>query len=138
MRRLISEAEQKLAQDQNMARSRTSDRSQEAGQAESEQQELALLQEKEEIHEQLVAENKKLKSNLAACESNLQGYISEMNALLDQHELGSLLGAALMPQEPELVAMAAGAPQHQRQTQQPGGQSRQHDQNSNDDQLYSS
>lgn len=50
----------------------------------------------------MVAENKKLKANLNACEGNLGGFISEMNALLDQHELGSLLGAALLPQEPDL------------------------------------
>ena len=114
VRRLITEAEEKLAAEQNLARSRTSDRSHEAGQEESEQQELALLREKEEIHEQLLAENKKLKANLSACETNLQSYISEMNALLDQHELGSLLGAALMPHDSDIVALGAGS-QNQRQ-----------------------
>lgn len=56
-----------------------------------------MLREKEDLHERLLTENKKLKANLNACESNLGGFISEMNALLDQHELGSLLGAALLP-----------------------------------------
>ena len=62
-----------------------------------------MLKEKEELHEHLLEENKKLKANLTACETNLSGFISEMNALLDQHELGSLLGAALLPQQPDLA-----------------------------------
>ena len=66
------------------------------GQATSEQ-ELELLREKEELHAHLLSENKKLKANMSACETNLSGFISEMNALLDQHEVGSLLGQALMP-----------------------------------------
>ena len=66
------------------------------------------MKEKEDLHEQLLAENKKLKANLTACENNLSGFISEMNALLDQHDLGSLLGSALMPHEPELVAIGSG------------------------------
>ena len=56
-----------------------------------------MLREKEELYEHLLEENKKLKANLNASESNLSSFISEMNALLDQHELGSLLGAALLP-----------------------------------------
>jgi len=44
-----------------------------------------LLTEKEELYERLMTENKKLKANLSACEGNLQGYIAEMNSLLDQH-----------------------------------------------------
>ena len=50
------------------------------------------MQEKEDLHEHLLEENKKLKANLTACEGNLSGFIGEMNSLLDQHEMGSLLG----------------------------------------------
>ena len=65
-----------------------------------------MLREKEELHEHLLTENKKLKANLSACEGNLSGFIGEMNALLDQHEMGSLLGQALLPSEPGLLALA--------------------------------
>lgn len=50
------------------------------------------MREKEELYERLLAENKKLKGNTSSCETNLTGFISEMNSLLDQHEMGSLLG----------------------------------------------
>ena len=43
---------------------------------------------------------------MSACETNLSGFISEMNALLDQHEVGSLLGQALMPQDQHLSQIA--------------------------------
>jgi len=45
-----------------------------------------------------------------------------MNALLDQHEMGSLLGQALLPQEPGLLALATTSNNvnGQRFTQQTG------------------
>jgi len=46
-----------------------------------------------------------LKGNLTACETNLSSFITDMNSLLDSHEMGSLLGQALMPHDPELIAL---------------------------------
>ena len=71
---------------------------------------MEVLREKEELLEHLLSENKKLKSNLTACETNLSGFINEMNSLLDQHEMGSILGQALMPNDADLVAMAGARP----------------------------
>ena len=45
----------------------------------------------------LVQENNNLKQNLHACESNVQNFVREMNLLLDQHDIGSLVGQALLP-----------------------------------------
>ena len=107
IRERIAEAEENLTKQQNTARSRLSERSQDAtNEGGGEQHEQELLREKEELLEHLLSENKKLKSNLTACESNLSGFINDMNLLLDQHEMGSMLGQALMPHDPELVAMA--------------------------------
>ena len=79
----------------------------EASNAGADADETELLREKESLHEHLVQENKKLTSNLNACESNLSSFVSEMNQLLDQHDIGSLLGQALMPSDPDLVAVTS-------------------------------
>ena len=140
VRQRIAEAEEKLSKQQSNARSRLSERSQEpANEAGGEQSEVELLREKEELYEHLLSENKKMKSNLTACETNLSGFISEMNSLLDQHEMGSILGQALMPHDSDLVALAGARPAQPVQHVNGGRDTtNNHEMNSNDDQLYSS
>ena len=71
-----------------------------------------MAKELEETYEALLAENKVLKTNLQACEANLQGFVSEMNTLLDQHELGSIVGQALMPNDIDLANVGAPLNSH--------------------------
>lgn len=46
-------------------------------------QELQALADLEAHYESVTRENRGLKSNLQACESNLQSFVSDMNGLLD-------------------------------------------------------
>ena len=71
-----------------------------------------MVKELEETYEALLAENKVLKTNLQACEANLQSFVNEMNSLLDQHELGSIVGQALMPSDIDLANVGAPLNSH--------------------------
>lgn len=71
-----------------------------------------MAKELEETYEALLAENKVLKTNLQACEANLQSFVNEMNSLLDQHELGSVVGQALVPNDVDLANVGAPLNSH--------------------------
>lgn len=46
-----------------------------------------------------------MKANVDASEQNLSNFVTEMNQLLDQHEIGSVIGQALLPSQTDLVNM---------------------------------
>ena len=53
----------------------------------------------------MMSENRRLKGTLQASDQNLSSFMSEMNQLLDQHELGQMIGQALLPSDQDLVQM---------------------------------
>ena len=116
IRRKIVEAEETLAQQTARSRVSASERSQQSNEVSepSNAQEATMAKELEETYEALLAENKVLKTNLQACEANLQTFVNEMNSLLDQHELGSIVGQALMPNDIDLANVGAPLNSHPR------------------------
>lgn len=100
IKKKIVEAEEALAQQTARSRITASEKSLPSNEAEASNiQDQNQLKELEDTYEALLSENKVLKTNIQACEANLQNFVNEMNSLLDQHEIGSVVGQALMPSD---------------------------------------
>lgn len=56
------------------------------------------LRELELKQHKLLTENNTLKHNLAISEANVQNFVREMNTMLDQHDIGGLVGSMMIPE----------------------------------------